>query len=234
MPEVAPIGAISPYLRRYFDERRADRDEWEAFWDFRCSAPMANGSVFKGPQALEASRRLATFLCFYGMGRGLLKAASVMRFATALRSLATTHALQLFQMQFHEVDWRARPFTAVWQDIGRALQQIDVSPTETMRSKILIAAWGSIPALDSRFNGVFKASWRCSRRPCLADMLSLVRQRYEHDWRDEIKSTARELTHTRSGNRIPDARLIDIAFWYHGERVPGSASLRTWGSPATD
>jgi hypothetical protein len=128
----------------------------------------------------------------------------------------TRQAQQLFHQRFGEVDWASAPFTTVWDDLEKALQAINVSETHTMRSKILLAVWGQIPALDSRFREVFKATggfWE--RRPFPANVLNRVREKYVECWRQEIEAAPDEWKHTSGGNRIPDARLIDIAFWSH-------------------
>ncbi len=223
MNGLQPIGAISPYLERYCDDRRAERDEWEVFWDYKLDVEGNGGSIFVEPTVFEASARLISYLFFYGMGRGstrLLGVNSSRRFASVLMVMAAPHAQELFLQQFFEVDdWRTTPgFTAVWNDLGGALRDVCVTDTHIMRSKVLLAVWGQMPALDERFSRTFMAKWKFwLKRPFPANVLNTIRQAYTEEWRQEIEAVPEDWKHTLAGNRIPDARLIDIAFWYHGE-----------------
>jgi len=221
MNGIDPIGPILAYLEQYSDDRAAGRDEWEVFWDYKWAVEADGGSIFAEPTVFEASARLISYLFFYGMGRGstrLLTVGSSKRFASVLDALSTPHAQELFQEQFHVVDWSAMPFTVVWNDLENALHQVDVSATSTMRSKILLAVWGQMPALDTRFYRTFTATWDFwAVQPFPGNVLNAIRQRYLEAWRHEIDEAPDDWKHTTGGNRIPDARLIDIAFWYHGQ-----------------
>lgn len=152
MNRVKPIGSITPYLECYRENREASRDEWEIFWDWKLSVESNGGTIFTSPMNLEASARLVAYLFLYGMGRGstrLSTVGSTRRFTDVLTALSTPQAHELFGQRFPEVDWKASMFTTVWNDLGSALREIGVSMTSTMRSKILLAVWGEMPALVS-------------------------------------------------------------------------------------
>jgi len=220
MNHIPPIDNIGQYLERYANDRANGLDEWEVFWDYRCAVQANGDSIFAEPHVYETSVRLISYLFFYGMGRGstrLLAMRSSRRFACVVRAIATPEGEQLLQTHFGVVNWRHPPFIRVWNDLGEALREIGVSDTETMLSKVLLAVWGEMPALDSRFNRVFKATWDVERRPPLAGVLDCIRQRYAETWQNEIQAAPDAWKHTSGGNPIPDARLVDIAFWYHGE-----------------
>jgi hypothetical protein len=220
MNHIPPIDNISQYLECYANDRANGLDEWEVFWDYRCAVQANGNSIFAEPHVYETSVRLISYLFFYGMGRGstrLLAMRSSRQFAGVVRAIATPEGRQLLQTHFAAVNWRQPPFTCVWNGIGEALRKIGVSDTEIMRSKILLAVWGGMPALDDRFNTVFKATWDFERRPQRSRVLDYVRQRYAETWQSEIQAAPNTWKYTSGGNHIPDARLVDIAFWYHGE-----------------
>jgi len=218
MNHIPPLGNIGQYLERYARDRANGLDEWEVFWDYRCAVQANGGSIFAEPHVCGASARLISYLFFYGMGRGstrLLTVGSSRRFARVLRAIRTPEGEQLLETGFSAANWIEPPFTCVWNDIGTALREIGASDTEIMRSKVLLAVWGEMPALDSRFNRVFKATWGCQRRPRLGRTLASVQQRYAETWRNEVQAAPDAWRYTSGGNPIPEARLVDIAFWYH-------------------
>lgn len=220
MNHIEPLNGIGRYLERYASDRANGLDEWEVFWDYRCGIHADGGSVFTEPHVDAASARLVSYLFFYGMGRGstrLLAVRSSRRFAHVLEAISTAQGQELLQTDFATANWMHPPFASVWNDVGTALREVGASDTETMRSKILLAVWGGMPALDSRFNTVFKATWGVQRRPPRCQVLACIQERHAETWRNEIESAPDAWVYTSGGNRIPDARLLDIAFWYHGE-----------------
>jgi hypothetical protein len=219
MSPIPPLGPIGPYLERYHEERTQGLDEWEVFWDYKCTIERNGERILDEARRAETAARLVSYLFFYGMGRGstrLLDIKSSRRFAAVLRGLSSPAAADLFAVSFTEAVWSQKPFVSVWEDLGEALRQIAVSDSAIMRSKILLAVWGEMPAFDTQFANTFKATYGfLSGKP--HKMLNRLREAYLATWQSEIRDVPEPWRLTAGGNRIPDARLLDIAFWYHGK-----------------
>jgi len=86
-----------------------------------------------------------------------------------------------------------------------------------MMTKILMAIWGEIPALDRYFVAGYRKHVGALPGRTIEMMLKLKRK-YETDWREELANLPAKCRHTRRGpkNLIPVVRLIDMGLWYVG------------------
>jgi hypothetical protein len=206
---------LEPYLETYYEARRHARDEWEVFWDYRADVLVTGDTIFENWRVYDTGVRLLAYLFLYGMARntGLPEIGSSRRLARLLVDIHTPAMTALLGTRFEAVDWTQSPFMDAWADLGTALGKCDLSQTETMRSKILLAIWGEMPAFDERFRKVFLDTFQV---PASVPRLRLLQDAYRTHWKAEIATLRDELKHTLRGHRIPDARLIDIAFWLRG------------------
>ena len=101
---------------------------------------------------------------------------------------------------------------SVYDAIEKALIERKISGSETMITKILMTVWGQTPAFDRYFVKTYREYFP----PKPVDYFKALKKLsdvYNENWKQALQKLDKEQAYTTAGNKIPVARLIDMAFW---------------------
>jgi len=201
-------------------------DPWEIFWDYKCGVEKKGESIFSEKNISFTSMHLLIYLCCFGMARSKTGLAY-----TNLNSFTSTvlhikeEIVKLNGITFEQLDESHRQIVnSCYEKISDELtkesaEKERISGSITMVTKILMACWGHTPAFDRFFEVTYKElreelGWK--RGDDYFDCLLTLKKGYEEYWKNEIDALEAPYTKTIGGNNIPNARLIDMAFWIRG------------------
>lgn len=190
-------------------------DAWDIFWEFRNKK-----DIFALENSKESSIQLFCYLCCFGMARSKTRLAysNINKFHKFyINSLDSFKELNKFNFEsFDKVN--KDDFLKYYSNIQNNLKKIDVSCTNTMVTKILMAITGQTPAFDTYFVDEFRKNvGRFSGN--IYDALLKLHNKYKNEWQIELINLPKEykiiIDEYKKPIKIPIARLIDMGFWYY-------------------
>lgn len=192
---------------------------WEIFWDYATDHPLRR----KATNTREYATQLFCFLCCFGMARAKTNLAKqnlddFEDFVSESRDILIDLGDYEF-MRLRELD--RVEFNNKIASLKENLSDYGISSTNLMVSKIVMAVTGQCPATDRFFANTHRECFGRGVSCNLFTTLMLLKGRYEDEWGAKMNRMNRSLTLTNRGknNKIPVARLIDMAFWYRGMRL---------------
>lgn len=199
-------------IKKYWDNN--SYTAWDIFWEFRCST-----DIFDEANSRESATQLFCYLCCFGMARATTKLAYSNLDAFEkfyLETIPVFKEISKFQFESLSIVNR-KEFINSYESLGKNLKRFNISKSDTMRTKLLMAVTGHTPALDRYFNLGYKKYFGKGSTKTYTILLTL-REEYHHVWKDEIEKLPEKYKFTRRGNKnqIPPARLIDMGFWSLG------------------
>ena len=187
---------------------------WDAFWDFYNI--KESHSISNRQLAVE----LFCYLVCFGMGRHNTKLLSLdiiqfTKLVEDIRPIIDEISIFKFGMLKREHE---ENYNQLFNKIKNELKKNEISNTDLMVSKILMATTGQAVAVDIYFKNTFKHCFGTFPTNYYEVLLE-VQIKYINFWKDRIDAldTKYKLTRPFDKNIIPPARLIDMAFWWWGQ-----------------
>lgn len=188
---------------------------WEIFWDYKRNIEKGGGSIFDAKNLKLTTMHLFIYLCCFGMTRGkhALSKSDLDIFREVIKN-STKDLKKLSTVRFENLKDNDRGVVnAACARLRKELKRKRISSTETLITKILMASWGHTPAYDSYFVRTYRKYLKPLPGDYFNSLLKLNGE-YKTVWKNELdRLKATKYAKTKRGNRIPNARLIDLAFW---------------------
>lgn len=212
---------LSSYLGSSAAGGRFDATDRYASFDFcysyfrQFTGESTRGKFLESENIETTCLQLGFYLASWGMYRGStdLLQKSGRALIPVLEYLATAD-LELWTLDVPKYDPESiEKLMSFYWGFHRTLKDIGISPTSTLRTKILLGTMGNIPAFDNYFA---RATGAWNPTP---DFLARLKTFYEDHQRlfdsQNIKCLSFAGTHG-SSHRYPVAKLIDMVFFQKG------------------